>query len=157
MVKKIMNLSSQSTLELTKHGESMKDLSEIDLVREGYALDIFTIFGNDPYTIPLIMLTHSWMKTALLEERNNTHLWGYASKAYANLNNDWTLNDHTYRDRMDRLRKRDVVYSIQFVCGGRPKYDYALTEYGEAVYKKLRASLLEQIRLEKWFRRSRKK
>lgn len=134
----------------------MSEISEFDLIREAIALNVFAVFGDDPYTIPVAILTQSWMKTVPSEERNRIHLWNYASKLYLDLNNGHGLNDHTYRRIMDRLEKRRVVDSVQIRAGRRPQFDYVLTEYGETVCEKLKTAVLEQIRLEKWRRRSRK-
>jgi hypothetical protein len=46
--------------------------SEKDMIKQGYALDVFDIFGDDPYTIPITILTKAWMKT--VKERDSIHL-----------------------------------------------------------------------------------
>lgn len=128
-------------------------MSEKDMIKEGYALEVFEVFGDDPYTIPIILLTKAWMKTA--EETDRMHLWGYVKSAYGELDNGHDVIDHTYRRVMTRLKKREVVKPIQIHKGRRPKYDYELTAYGKAVCEKLEQSVCEQIRLESWRIRAR--
>jgi hypothetical protein len=126
-------------------------MPEIRLVREAYALNIFSVYGNDPYTIELILLTQAWMRTRSTQKGENLHLWGFIKS----LNPEIPIPpDATYRGRMQNLWKRDVVDGIKFGAGARPKFDYVLTEYGQAVCEKHMDSLSEQIRLEKWRRRA---
>ncbi len=126
-------------------------MDEIDLIREGYDLDVYTVFGNDPYTIPLILLTQAWMNAVPPEERDALHLWGFIRRLKPEIP---IPPDVIYRNRMITLRERDVVEAIKIGGRQRPKYDYVLTEYGQAVCKKHMDSLSEQIRLEKWRRRA---
>jgi hypothetical protein len=124
------------------------EMAEIRLVREAYELGIFSVYGNDPYTIELILLTHAWMRTRSAEKPNNTHLWGFVKSLAPEIP---VPPDVTYRDRMRKLWKADVVEGIEFYTG---KFDYVLTEYGEAVYKEHTNSLGAQIRLKKWRQRA---
>jgi hypothetical protein len=127
-------------------------VSEKDMIKQGYALDVFDVFGDDPYTIPIIMLTKAWMEA--VEERDRMHLWKYVKSAYQELDNGYDIIDHTYRRVMANLMKREVVKPIQIQKGRRPKYDYELTAYGKAVCEKLEQSVHEQIRLKNWRRRA---
>jgi hypothetical protein len=148
----IRNLYPQFGIELKeKEGEK---ISEEDLIREGYALNIFSIFGDDPYTIPAMILTKAWMRAIPTEKRHETHLWKYVRNAYEEMNNGYNLIDYMYRRVMRRLAERDVVKPLRIHGGRRPQYDYELTEYGEAVCGKLEKYLHEQIRLERWRKRA---
>jgi DNA-binding PadR family transcriptional regulator len=129
-------------------------VTEIDLIQKGYQLNVFPVFGDDPYTIPIIMLTKAWMKSIALKDKHETHLWKYVSEAFKKLNNAYKPADHTYRTIMDKLKERGIVKPIQFHNGRRPKCDYVLTEYGEEVCEKLKESVWAQIRLERWRRRA---
>ena len=126
-------------------------MPEIQLVREAYDLDVFHVYGNDPYTIELILLAQAWMKATSADERENTHLWGFVKKLEKEIR---IPPDVTYRERMQRLWTRGVVEAIKIGRGSRPKFDYVLTEYGEAVCKEHMNSLSEQVRLEKWRKRA---
>lgn len=129
--------------------------SKKDIIQQGYALDVFDIFGDDPYTMPITILVKSWMSAVPEKERHNTHLWTYVKGAYKQMDNGLSINDYSYRQVLQRLKKRGVVKPIQLHKGRRPKYDYELTAYGEAVCEKLEESVKEQIRLERWRRRQR--
>jgi DNA-binding HxlR family transcriptional regulator len=129
--------------------------SDKEVIQQGYALDVFDVFGDYPYTIPLTILIKSWMSAIPENERHRTHLWTYVRTSYRQMDNGISINDHSYRQVLQRLRKRGVVKPIQLHRGRRPKYDYELTVYGEAVCKKLEESVKKQIRLERWRRRQR--
>ena len=85
------------------------------------------------------------------DKRENTPLWGFVKKLEKEIR---IPPDLTYRERMQRLWKRGVVEAVKIGRGSRPKFDYVLTEYGEAVCKEHMNSLSEQIRLEKWRKRA---
>jgi hypothetical protein len=131
----------------------MTEMPEIQLIKEAYGLGIFDVYGNDPYTIELILLNQAWMKATSADVKENTHLWGFVKKLKPAIP---IPPDVTYRDRMKRLWKRDVVEPVKIGRGQRPKFDYKLTEYGEAVCKEHINSLSKQIRLEKWRKRARR-
>jgi hypothetical protein len=129
--------------------------SDKEVIQQGYALDVFDVFGDDPYTIPVTILVKSWMCGIPENERCRTHLWTYVRRAYRQMDNGISINDYSCRQVLQRPRKRGVVKPIQLHRGRRPKYDYELTVYGEAVCEKLEESVKEQIRLERWRRRQR--
>jgi len=135
----------------------MTEKLEVALIQEGLDLDVLAVFGDDPYTIPMILTTRAWMRNTTLEERRaghaKTHLWRYVTEVYEKIGNGHRPSDNKYRKIMNELGKRGVVKPIRIHGGMRPKFDYELTEYGEAVCKKHKDSLLEQIKLEKWRRR----
>ena len=138
----------------------MTEMLEVDLIQEGHDLDVFAVFGDDPYTIPIILTTRAWMRKTLPEERRagraKTHLWRYVTEVYEKIENGHRPSDNKYRKIMNELGKRRVVKPIRIHAGMRPKFDYELTEYGEAVCKKHKDSLREQKKLEKWRRRVQK-
>lgn len=116
------------------------------------------MFGNDPYTIPTILITKAWMRKTPPEERcagrAKTHLWKFVTEAYEEIENGHRPSDLKYRTIMRSLVKRKVARPIMIGDGPRRKFDYELTEYGEAVCEKHKESLREHIRLEKWRRRA---
>lgn len=129
----------------------------IDLVREALDFLIVDLYG-DQYILPLSLLAWAWMDTNIPEERRagraKPHLWGYVKEAYRKMDKERKfrteplhINDHTYRDRMEKLLKRGVVMAIPI---DGQKFDYEMTEYGEAVCKEHVDALHKQIRLAKW-------
>ena len=126
-----------------------------NLIREAYDHDVFSVFGDDPYTMPLIIITEAWMEEIPAQDRSQTHLWKYVRNGFEKCGHDeYKIIDYTYRTIMRRLAKRGVAEPIPISKGRRQKYDYELTEYGEKVCKELKSQLHTQIRLEKWRRRA---
>jgi len=138
----------------------MTEMSEVDLIQEGHNLDVFAVFGDDPYTIPIILTTKAWTRKTPPEERRagraKTHLWKYVTEVYEEIRNGHRPCDNKYRRIMDKLVERGLAKRIIIHDGMRRKFDYELTEYGEAVCEKHKDSLREQIKLEKWRRRAQK-
>lgn len=136
----------------------MTEILRVDLIQEGYDLDVFAVFGDDPYTIPMILITKAWMRKTPPEERRagraETHLWKFVTEAYEEIENGHRPSDGKYRKIMEKLAERGLAKPIRIHNGMRPKFDYELTEYGDAVCEKHKDSVREQIRLEKWRRRA---